>query len=84
MLSISCPRTDCDYATGDYEAVVAAALLSAHATEHNSAGLSQQRSSVRPPPVDRPKLTRDIPKADWLIFQSRWKSFKAVKLIGQL
>ena len=80
MISLSCPRQDCDYVTGEFEAVVSAALLTAHSTVHSAS--SQPRSNVRPPPVDRPKLSRDIPKADWLIFKSRWKSFKTATNIS--
>ena len=88
MTSIKCPRTGCTYETGKVEAVIAAALLTAHSTEHGSSGSSS--SSARPPPVDRPKLSAACPKADWEIFKSRWRSFKVAtnisgdKLVHQL
>ena len=88
MPSISCPRDGCTYETGEFEAVIAAALLTAHSTEHGSSGSSS--SSARPPPVERPKLSAACPKADWEIFKSRWRSFKVAtniardKLVHQL
>ena len=73
--SYSCPVQGCDYNTGPVEAVVAAALLNGHNFSHqtNSGG----GSNIKAPPVERPKLQSLCPKADWVVFMSRWKSFKA-------
>ena len=57
MPIISCPRSDCQYATEDVEAVVAAALLNIHATTHSASGGNSNgtNTSARPPPIERPK-----------------------------
>ena len=49
MTSISCPRTGCTYETGKVEAVVAAALLTAHSTEHGPS-VSSSSSAVQSKP----------------------------------
>ena len=72
MPVIKCPR--CDFETEDAEAIIAAAILNAHSTEHNSSG--GKGNHARPPPVERPKLSAASPVADWEIFKSRWRSFK--------
>ena len=87
--SYSCPRDDCNFVTEPTEPVLAAAILNLHATSHatSSAG---QGNSTKAPPVERPKLQALCPKADWKVFNSRWKSFKAAtnisanKLVHQL
>ena len=80
MPNLKCPR--CDFRTGDYnEAVEAAAILTAHSTEHSSSGGSS--SHARPPPVERPKLSQASPVADWKIFKSRWRSFKLATNIDE-
>ena len=73
MINIKCPR--CTYKTGENEPVVAAALLNVHATEHTAA-VDQSNAMIKAPPVERPKLEAACPKADWLVFKSRWESFK--------
>ena len=74
-VNIKCPRADCDFETGENATAVSAALLTAHATEHNSGGGGG--GSTRAPPVDRPRLQAACARADWEVFKARWKSFKA-------
>ena len=74
-INIKCPRADCDFETGENVTAVSAALLTAHATEHNSGGGGG--GSTRAPPVDRPRLQAACARADWEVFKARWKSFKA-------
>ena len=73
-VNVKCPR--CDYSTGEVEGCIAAALLSAHATLHGP-GQSSNSGGAKPPPVERPKLQAACPKADWKVFTSRWRTFKA-------
>ena len=75
MVIITCPRLGCAFSTNDTEPVVAAAILNAHATEHSTT-VNNNSETVKAPPVERPKLQASCPKADWLVFQSRWASFK--------
>ena len=72
-VDIKCPS--CTYRTGENEPVIAAALLNVHATVHAAPGNSSS-APIKAPPVDRPKLQAACPKADWLVFKSRWESFK--------
>ena len=82
LTSYKCPVEGCDYETGQVEAIVAAPLLSLHANSHAPVHVSSSNS--RPPPVDRPKITSNCEKADWLIFKAKWKSFKsAANITGE-
>ena len=78
MPIISCPRNDCQYATEDVEAVVAAALLNIHATTHSASGgnSNSTNTSARPPPIERPKLQINSPRAEFEVFSAKWRSFK--------
>ena len=76
MPNIDCPWMGCTFSTGEVEAIVAVALLNAHVTEHVNPTTTGQ-SQARPPPVDRPRLQAASPKAEWEIFSSKWRSFKA-------
>ena len=89
MPVVNCPRPDCDYCTDDVEAILVAALLSAHTTIHLGGG-NNQSSHIRPPPMERPKLLPNCPRADWEVFVAKWRSFKAAtgvasdKMVHQL
>ena len=78
MPVVRCPREGCPFATEDVGEVLAAALISAHATEHaqGSNASTQAGGSARPPPMERPKLQAGCPRADYEVFSSKWKSFK--------
>ena len=73
-VSIKCPREGCTYKTEEAEPVIAATLLTAHATGHSAPVTSG--AQVKAPPVERPKLKSCCPKADWQVFKSRWEWFK--------
>ena len=73
----SCPREDCDYVTEATEPVLAAALLNIHATPHTQVTGNMGHSSVKPPPMERPRLVASSAKADWEAFSAKWRSFKA-------
>ena len=49
MPEVSCPRSDCEYKTEVVKPILAAALMTAHATIHASGGTSSNMSSSRPP-----------------------------------
>ena len=67
MPVISCPRNDCQYATDDVEAVVAAALLNIHATTPSTGGgnSNNTNTSARPPPIERPKFQINSLRAEF-------------------
>ena len=50
MPIIQCPIEDCEYKTPDVEAVIAAALITTHATSHGSA-LAARAEKVKRPSV---------------------------------
>ena len=82
MPEVSCPRSDCEYKTEVVKPILAAALMTAHATIHASGGTSSNMSSARPPPVERPKLQVNLPpdpRSDWEVFCAKWRSFKAAR-----
>ena len=56
----NCPVQGCDFTTGPVEAVVAAALLNSHNFSHQTQFGSG--SSIKAPPVERPKLQSLCPK----------------------
>ena len=71
---MKCPL--CEWKSGEVEVVLAAAMLTAHSYIHNS-GQQGNTGGAKPPPVERPKLQAACPKADWGVFLSRWRTFKA-------
>ena len=76
MPTIKCPIADCAYDTGDVETNLAVALLNIHAAAHPVTSTGTNTSSVRPPPLERPKLTAGCPRAEFEIFCAKWRSFK--------
>jgi len=74
MPNIHCPVEDCQYATGDFDNAVAAALLMAHTAGSHSAG-RPERHRPRPPKVDRPQLKDNISEETWNAFKYSWDIF---------
>ena len=74
-VNVKCPVLGCDYETGSYDAAIAAALLTCHSKTHTSAPGNSSNHS-KPPPVERPKVVANCARADWMIFKSKWNSFK--------
>ena len=78
---VKCPRVGCLYETPDTETVVAAALITAHATEHNSSGAGAATARVEE--VRRPCVSSAGTSEDWQYFTSRWGDYaRATKLTG--
>ena len=78
---MSCPITGCPYETPDTEPVVAAALITVHATTHSMAGVSA--ATPRAEKVKRPNVSSAGTSEDWQYFRSRWEDYvKATKLTG--
>ena len=78
---MSCPIAGCLYETPDTEPVVAAALITAHATTHSTAGVSAATPRVEK--VRRPNISSAGTSEDWQYFMSRWEDYvKATKLTG--
>ena len=74
MVKVACPREDCGYETQDYEPVIVAALLQAHATTHVSAASTV--GSVKSPRLDRPRIDTGVDQETWNMFLKRWDAFR--------
>ena len=84
MPNVDCPVEGCPYRTGEMEAVLAAAVLTVHATAHAGGGGNNSSGAARPPPMERPKLQINCPRADWEVFHAKWRSFKiATNVTGE-
>ena len=75
MPNIQCPVEDCQYATGDVDNAVAAALLMAHTAGSHSANSFERPRRSRPPKVDRPQLKDNISEETWNAFTYSWDIF---------
>ena len=81
MPVVKCPIEGCKYETPDTDAVIAAALITTHATSHQAP--SQPMQAARVEKVKRPSISSAGTTEDWLYFQSRWGNYaKATKLDG--
>ena len=56
MPNINCPIVGCEYATGEVEASIAAALLMVHGNVHKSEAPSGAVKKHKPPKLDRPDI----------------------------
>ncbi len=82
MPIVKCPIESCEYETPDVDPVVAAALITTHATFHQ--GPSLPTLSARVEKVKRPSISSaGTTTEDWLCFKSRWADYvKATRLEG--
>ena len=81
MPRIQCPIEGCEYETPDVEAVLAAALITTHATSHRTTSRSTQTARVEK--VKRPNVLSAGTTEDWQFFKSRWNDYvKATRLEG--
>ena len=81
MLVVKRPIEGCKYETPDIDAVIAAALITTHATSHQMP--SQPTQTVRVEKVKRPSISLAGTTKDWLYFKFRWGDYvKATKLEG--
>ena len=84
MPSVRCPIDGCTYETPDIDPVIAAALITTHATTHQSpGGVAAAAPTARPEKVKRPHISPAGTTEDWQYFKSRWSDYvKATKLNG--
>ena len=81
MPVVQCPIEGCDYRTPDVDPVIAAALITAHATSHQAP--SQPTQTARVEKVKRPTISSAGTIEDWQYFKSRWSDYvRATKLEG--
>lgn len=73
VINLPCPVPDCYYETGTTSHIVAAALLSAHATVHSAPSHHQPTPQV--PKLDRPQIDIGLAAEEWNLFESRWKLY---------
>ena len=81
MPVVRCPIEDCEYQTLDVDPMVAAALITTHATAHvlpHSIVPAAKAEKVKRPCISSAGTTED-----WQYFRSRWNDYvKATKLAG--
>lgn len=83
MPSVNCPVPGCTYATPDTEAVIVAALLTTHATLHNSTGAAAS-GTAKVEKVKRPTIGLSSMSEDWTYFLTRWEEYKeATRVTGR-
>ena len=81
MPVVKCPIEGCEYETPDIEPVIAAALITVHATSHQTP--SQPTQMARVEKGKRPSTSSAGTTEDWQYFTSRWGDYvKATKLEG--
>ena len=79
MPVVRCPIEGCEYETPDVDPVVAAALITTHATSHQTP--SQPPQAARVKKVKRPSISSAGTTEDWPYFKLRWSDYvKATKL----
>lgn len=82
MPAIDCPIDGCTYVTPDVEAIIAAALLTTHATIHNKRTTDAVAAKVEK--VKRPEISSAGSSEDWSYFTSRWQDYvEATKVTGK-
>ena len=83
MPSVNCPVPGCNYATPDTEAVIVAALITAHATTHNNPAPAAQ-GTAKVEKVKRPTIIPSCTSEDWTYFLTRWNEYKqATRVAGR-
>ena len=79
MPAVACPIEGCAYVTPDMDAIIAAALITAHATTHNTT--SNQMAAVKVEKVKRPTISSAGTSEEWTYFIFRWTDYvEATKL----
>ena len=73
MPTVQCPIEGCEYATPDVEPVIAAALITTHATSHQTPSGPTQTARVEK--VKRPSVSSAGTTEDWQYFKSRWDDY---------
>ena len=73
MPVVKCPIEGCDYETPDVEPVIAAALITTHASSHQTP--SRPTQIARAEKVTRPSISPAGTTEDWQYFKSQWGDF---------
>ena len=77
MPVVNCPFPDCNYKTDDLDAVIVAALLTAHSHTHSQAPASVKK-------IKRPTIAGGGTSSDWAYFETRWNDYaKATRVSGR-
>ena len=74
MPGIECPIDGVTYKTPDLEAVLAAALITAHSSVHTTARTLP--AEVKPEKAKRPTISPGASSQDWEYFKTRWGDYK--------
>ena len=82
MPVIDCPITDCEYATPDVDPIVAAALITTHATIHNATASPAAIAKVEK--VKRPTISSAGTSEDWTDYVEATKGSGKDKVIQLL
>ena len=81
MPAVRCPIEGCEYETPNVEAVIAAALITTHATSHQAP--NEPARTARAEKVKRPSISSAGTTEDWQYFKSRWSDYvRATRLEG--
>ena len=83
MPVIGCPIDGCDYETPDVDPIVAAALITTHATVHQAGPAPTAATPARAEKVKRPSISSAGTTEEWQYFLLRWSDYvKATRLNG--
>ena len=83
MPVIGCPIDGCDYETPDVDPIVAAALITTHATVHQAGQAPTAATPARAEKVKRPSISSAGTTEEWQYFLLRWSDYvKATRLNG--
>ena len=81
MPAVRCPIEGCEYETPNVEAVIAAALITTHATSHQAP--NEPARTARAEKVKRPSISSAGTTENWQYFKSRWSDYvRATRLEG--
>ena len=69
MPTVKCPVRACDYQTDDLDAVIVAALITAHGVTHANA------TSKKVDKLKRPTINTSGTSEDWEHFKIRWDDY---------
>ena len=79
-IAMRCETEGCQYATGEYEAVVAVELFKAHREDKHprAAGGSATEDSRRKVKFPQPEIDQGQPLEVWEMFLTQWKEYKSI------
>ncbi|XP_066931785.1 uncharacterized protein [Clytia hemisphaerica] len=84
MPSVNCPVPGCNYATPDTEAVIVAALITAHANSTHNGPAQAGQGTTKVEKVKRPTIVSSSTSEDWTYFLTRWNEYKqATRVAGR-